>query len=218
MINVMTRQADWYIDVLSPYPYLQLALFDQFPADLVVRAKPVLFAGLLGHWGSKGPAEIPAKRSQTYRYCHWLAAKRGITFKVPPRHPFNPLALLRMTIALGSELEVVRAVFEHVWGAGRDGEDPAVLSKLADQLGLSNWQQRIGDPAVKHQLKANTEEAIGRGVFGVPSFVVDGEVFWGEDSTPMMLDFLEDPALFSRGEMARLADLPIATQRKESRL
>ena len=57
----MTRHADWYFDYVSPFAYLQLEGFDRLPDDLVIRAKPVLFAGLLGYWEHKGPAEIPAK-------------------------------------------------------------------------------------------------------------------------------------------------------------
>jgi 2-hydroxychromene-2-carboxylate isomerase len=109
----MSRRADWYFDVVSPYAYLQLMQFDRLPDDLEVTFKPVLFAGLLGHWEHKGPAEIPAKRRQTYRYCHWLAGKRGLPFRVPPRHPFNPLAILRLTVALGATRPVVEAVFHH---------------------------------------------------------------------------------------------------------
>ena len=85
----MPRTADWYFDYLSPYAYLQFESFARLPDDLEVTLKPVLFAGLLGYWDNLGPAEIPAKRRQTYRYCHWLAGKRGVPFKAPPRHPFN---------------------------------------------------------------------------------------------------------------------------------
>jgi 2-hydroxychromene-2-carboxylate isomerase len=101
----MTRQADWYFDFVSPFAYLQFAGFERLPGDLAISLKPVLFAGLLGHWEHKGPAEIPAKRRQTYRYCHWLAGKRGMPYKMPPRHPFNPLAVLRLAIALGADAE-----------------------------------------------------------------------------------------------------------------
>jgi 2-hydroxychromene-2-carboxylate isomerase len=121
------RRADWYFDFISPYAYLQLTQFVRLPSDLEVSLKPVLFAGLLGHWEHKGPAEIPDKRRQTYRYCHWLAAKRGVPFKVPPRHPFNPLAVLRLAAGLGSERVVVQTIFDHIWGQGRDGQDPAAL-------------------------------------------------------------------------------------------
>jgi 2-hydroxychromene-2-carboxylate isomerase len=214
----MTRHADWYFDYVSPYAYLQLESFDRLPADLEVHLKPVLFAGLLGHWEHKGPAEIPAKRRQTYRYCHWLAGKRNIPFKTPPRHPFNPLAVLRLSIALESEIGAVRAIFRHIWGAGHDGQDPQSLRPLARSLGVDDLDARIGDPAVKDRLRQNTDAAIERGVFGIPTFAIGDELFWGDDVTGMMLDYLETPDLFKQGGLERLADLPIAAQRKQSRL
>ncbi len=214
----MTRQADWYFDVVSPFAYLQFAAFDRLPADLEITLKPVLFAGLLGHWETKGPAEIPAKRRQTYRYCHWLAGKRGVPFKVPPRHPFNPLVVLRLAIALGAGAEVVDTIFRHIWGAGNDGQDPESLTALAASLGVEDLEARVGDPAVKQQLRTNTDEAIARGVFGIPTFAIGGEIFWGDDTTGMMLDFLADPELFRRGDLGRLSNLPTAAVRKESRL
>ena len=214
----MTRQAIWYFDYVSPFPYLQLDAFARLPDDLEVTLKPVLFAGLLGHWQAKGPAEVPAKRLQTYRYVQWLAGKRGIPLKTPPRHPFNPLAVLRLTIALGSGQEVVRAVYRHIWGEGRDGQDPASLNALAAALGVDDWQALIADREVKDELKRNTGEAIERGVFGIPTFALGDELFWGEDVTEMMLDFLAHPDLFQSGDFARLGDLPVAAQRKESRL
>ena len=214
----MTHQADWYFDVVSPFAYLQFAGFDRLPGDLAINLKPVLFAGLLGHWETKGPAEIPAKRRQTYRYCHWLAGKRGVPFKVPPRHPFNPLAVLRLAIALGAGPDVVGAIFRHIWGEGNDGQDPESLAALAASLGVDDLEARVSDRAVKRQLRANTDEAIARGVFGIPTFVIDEEIFWGDDATGMMLDFLDNPELFRRGEFERLRSLPVATVRKESRL
>jgi 2-hydroxychromene-2-carboxylate isomerase len=214
----MTRRADWYFDFVSPYAYLQLESFDRLPADLDVCAVPVLFAGLLGYWENKGPAEIPAKRAQTYRYCHWLAGKRGIPFKAPPRHPFNPLTLLRLAVALDCDLGAVRAMFRHVWGAGKDGQDPDALGALAATLGVDDLAARVGAAPVKERLRRNTDAAIERGVFGVPTFAIDGEFFWGEDVTGMMLDYLADPSLFTRGELGRLGDLPVAAARKESRL
>ncbi|MHA1154011.1 MAG: 2-hydroxychromene-2-carboxylate isomerase [Alphaproteobacteria bacterium] len=209
----MRRQVDWYFDFVSPFAYLQFQAFDRFPDDLAIDLKPVLFAGFLGHWEHKGPAEIPAKRRQIYRYCHWLAGKRGIPFKMPPRHPFNPLAALRLSLALGPDAGTVGAIFRHIWAAGNDGQDAASLAALAASLGVEDLEARVGDPAVKQRLRANTEEAIDRGVFGVPSFVVGEEIFWGEDATGMMLDFLADPKLFQSGGFERLDNLPVAAQR-----
>lgn len=213
----MPRHADWYFDVVSPYAYLQFATFGRLPDDLQVDIKPVLFAGLLGAWDNMGPAEIPAKRRQTYRYCHWLAAKRGIPFKSPPRHPFNPLAVLRLAVVRG-DAAAIGIIFDHIWGAGNDGQDPESLAALAAKLDVDDWQTRVNDPAIKAQLRANTDEAVAKGVFGVPTFVVDGEIFWGDDVTDMMLDFLTHPDAFRAGEWERLGDLPVAAQRKQSRL
>lgn len=214
----MTRQANWYFDYVSPYAYLQLESFHRLPSDIEVTLKPVLFAGLLGYWDNMGPAEIPAKRRQTYRYSHWLAHKRGIQFKAPPRHPFNPLAILRLSIALDSDIQAIRTIFRHVWGAGQDGQDPGSLRPLAESLGINDLETRISSPAVKKQLRTNTEEATARGVFGIPTFSIDDELFWGDDVTDMMLDYLKNPKLFKEGDLARISDLPVAAARKESRL
>ena len=91
----MTRTAEWCIDYVSPYPYLQMPGFADLPDDVEIKPVPVLFAGLLGHWGQLGPAEIPAKKLHTFHYSRWLADRRGLKLVGPARHPFNPLALLR---------------------------------------------------------------------------------------------------------------------------
>jgi 2-hydroxychromene-2-carboxylate isomerase len=209
----MRQAADWYFDYISPYPYLQLSRFGELPDDLEVRPRPVLFAGLLNHWGHKGPAEIPAKALQTFYYTRWLAEKRCLAFIGPPRHPFNPLALLRLTISLGSTLAVVRTVYAHVWGEGNDGQSPESLAALAAKLGVADLEERLSDPAWKAALKANTDEAISRGVFGVPTFAVDGRLFWGDDATEMFVDFLGDPAMFERPAFARAREITPAAQR-----
>ena len=214
----MPRQANWYFDYVSPYAYLQLECFHRLPSDIKVTPKPVLFAGLLGYWDNMGPAEIPAKRRQTYRYCHWLAHKRGIPFKAPPRHPFNPLAALRLSLALDSEIDAIRTIFRHIWGQGHDGQDPTSLMPLAESLGVTDLEATLGDPSLKDQLRKNTEESTERGVFGIPTFEIGGELFWGDDVTDMMLEFLENPHLFQAGDLARLTNMPIAAARKESRL
>ncbi len=210
----MTRQADWYFDFVSPFAYLQFEGFDRLPGDLAISLKPVLFAGLLDHWENKGPAEIPAKRRHLYRYCHWLAGKRGIAYKTPQRHPFNPLAVLRLALALGPDPATVGAIFRHIWAEGNDGQDPESLAALAASLGVEDIEAKVSDPAVKQHLRANTEAAIARGVFGVPTFAIGEELFWGEDMTEMLVDYLADPELFQSGEFQRIDNLPAAVQRK----
>ena len=208
------RAADWYFDFLSPFSYLQLVQFDRLPPDLTITYRPVLFAGLLGHWKHKGPAEIPAKRVHTYRWCHWYAARHGIPFRMPPAHPFNPLRPLRLAVAQGTEPALIRAVFDAIWAEGRDVSRDDEWQGLTERLAIADANEAIARPEVKEALKKSTEEAARRGVFGVPTFAIGGELFWGLDATDLVLDYLNDPGLLETGEYARIANLPIAQARK----
>ena len=206
--------ADWYFDFLSPFSYLQLAQFDRLPPDLEVTYRPVLFAGLLAHWEHKGPAEIPAKRVQTYRWCHWYAARHGIPFRMPPAHPFNPLRPLRLAVAQDAEPALIRALFDAIWAEGRDPSQDEEWQGLTGRLGIADADEMIARPEVKEALRRGTEEAAERGVFGIPTLVIGDEVFWGLDTTDLVLDYLNDPTMLKSGEYARISDLPIAQARK----
>ncbi|GMQ77452.1 MAG: 2-hydroxychromene-2-carboxylate isomerase [Gammaproteobacteria bacterium] len=207
-------QADWYFDFISPYAYLQLMSFKRLPDSLAIHYRPVLFAGLLGHWGQKGPAEIPAKRRHTYRQCQWLAERAGIPFKFPPVHPFNPLRALRLSIALGTEPAIIGAIFEFIFAEGRDIQSDDEWKVLAARLEVDDPDALVAQPEVKSALRENTEEAVRRGVYGVPTFAVGDELFWGADTTDMLQDYLADPGLFSRGEMARIDAMPMGVERR----
>lgn len=202
----------WYFDFVSPFSYIQFAAYPELMRRPDVVIKPVLFAGLLAHWGHKGPAELPTKRRHTYRYCVWEAARRGIPFRFPPAHPFTPLHALRLAVALGADYETVRTIFEFIWKEGRSPADE--WRALCDRLGVGDADSLAGDTAVKAALRANVDEAIAAGVFGVPTFVAGGELFWGVDATAMFLDWLADPALFASAAMRRVASLPVAAERK----
>ena len=84
-------KAVWYFDLVSPFAYLALGEIEDLAARMPLIFKPVLFGAMLSHWGQLGPAEIAPKRVQTYRICVWTARERGIPFRFPPAHPFNPL-------------------------------------------------------------------------------------------------------------------------------
>ncbi|MBF2760799.1 MAG: 2-hydroxychromene-2-carboxylate isomerase [Ectothiorhodospiraceae bacterium AqS1] len=207
---------DWYFDVVSPFAYLQMARFDRLPEGLEIRCRPVLFAGLLNHYGHKGPVEIESKRLHTYRHSQWRADRQGIPMRFPPTHPFNPLPALRLCIALDNDREVVRRVFEHIWRDGIGIDSEGGLQALAERLGveIDKAEALISSEAVKQALRRSTEEAIACGVFGVPTFRLGDALFWGDDATQMMLDYIADPNLFAGPEMRRFADLPAGARRK----
>ena len=204
----MALSVDWYFDFVSPYSYIALHRLREIPVPIVY--KPVLFAGLLNHFGQKGPAEIPAKRRWTYRWCHWWAEELGVPFRFPASHPFNPLHHLRLALACDSRPEAVKRIFESIWMSGEDATDPARFSRLCAELGVD--ASRLGE--MKDVLRKSTEEAAGRGVFGVPSFVADGEVFWGADSIDFLNAFLAHREVVINSEMQRLDTLPAAAARK----
>ena len=163
------RKADWYFDFLSPFAYLQNCRLDEFPSNLYINRKPLLFAGLLNHWGTKGPAELYAKRLFTYRHVQWLAGQ----LEVPLCFPEN-------------------------W------------ERFCEAVNIpeSEASEKILRPDIKQKLKLNGEQAIEQVIFGVPTLVVDGHLFWGSDSTDMALEYLSDPQLFGSSEMKRLETLP----------
>lgn len=211
------KTARWYFDLISPYAYLHLKQFPRVPADITVEYVPILFAGLLSHWGQKGPAEIAPKRRYTYRQVVWLARRLGISFRMPPQHPFNPLAALRLLVAAKPDRENIEIAFDMIWKEGRDLQSHDSLVELARRLRIGNGEDAMNDATVKQRLRDNTEEAIGNGVFGVPTFLIDGEIFWGQDSLDMMLDYFQDPTSFSSPEMRAVDNLPIGTSRREPR-
>ncbi|HZO01339.1 MAG TPA: 2-hydroxychromene-2-carboxylate isomerase [Burkholderiales bacterium] len=206
----MALSVDWYFDFVSPFSYIALHRLPELGAP--VSFKPVLFAGLLNHWGQKGPAEIPAKRKWTYRWCTWWAKELGIPFRFPAEHPFNPLPHLRLALACGSRPDAVKRIFDSLWMSGANATDPAAFSVLCGELQVDPAE--LGADAVKAALRKNTEDAAARGVFGVPSFVIDSEVFWGADAVDFARAFLEDTSVLRNDEMRRIDNLPVGAARK----
>lgn len=205
-----------YLDFVSPFAYLA---FERLPLALQglswqVDYKPILFGAILKHYEHLGPAEIPPKRDWTYRHVLWLGHHLGVPLQMPAVHPFNPLGPLRLAMACGQDglvnRHVAETVFRHVWQGGADAADPARLAELAGML------QPARDPAgeaVKSELRANTDEAIACGVFGVPAFVVDGKQFWGLDSLPMLREYLEGNPWFDGGDWEAVQALPAMHRR-----
>ncbi len=208
----------FYLDFISPYAYLA---FEKLPDLLMghsynVSYRPILFAALLKHHGQLGPAEIPGKREWTYRQVQWLARSQGVDLQLPATHPFNPLGLLRLALACKTPNRfVIEALFRHAWRGGADAADAARLEDIAAKL---EPVREPGSEEVKAQLKSNTEMAIQQGVFGVPTFEVDGRLFWGLDALPMLRDYLNgDPAL-SGAAWESAGQLPVGITRTKPQI
>src|SRR2546423_14568322 len=203
---------DWYFDFISPFSYLQSERLHTLGARVSIRFRPVLFAGILAANAHKGPAEIAAKRAFTYRFVLWRAQQWGIQLKFPPEHPFNPLPLLRLAVACDCTPDAVQRIFRFVWRDGRLPDLPIEWAELTQELGIVDADARIADPQVKAELRRNTDEAIARGVFGVPTLAVGNELFWGVDATDMARDFIAAGCHYADAEYDRVATPPASAR------
>jgi 2-hydroxychromene-2-carboxylate isomerase len=193
------KEVIFYLDFISPFSHLA---FEQLPQALEglsysVTYRPVLLGAMLRHHQLVGPAECPAKRAWTYRHVKWLGHEHGIPLEMPATHPFNPLPLLRLSLACADAGDPNRYVCEtlmrHVWQGGLDAHDPQRLGAVQEML---NPSLPLDDSRVKARLRDNTDAAIAAGAFGAPSFVVDGQMFWGFDSLPMLRRYLQGDTWF----------------------
>ena len=205
-------KVSWVFDVISPFAYLAFPQPSRLPAHVSVEFVPVLFAGLLQHFGQLGPAEIPSKRRFTYRFALWRARQLRLPMRMPPAHPFNPLAALRLIIAAGSDQRAAGTVLDAVYREGRDVADAAVIAALARELGVDP-QAALGDATVKQRLRDNTNWASSRGIFGVPTLVIGDELFWGHDAFDMALEYLRHPDAFRDPDMQAADTLPVGVTR-----
>ena len=197
------KHLEFWFDPISPFAYLAFERLPQMLEGLSVEVsyRPVLFAGLLKHWGQKGPAEIEPKRAWTFRHVHWLAHRHGIEMRTPAQHPFNPLAQLRLILACAPaggtpNRRVCEAVLRHVWLGGADANAPERLAALATELAPP---VAPASEAVKQALHAVTAEALALGIFGVPTVAVDGRLFWGLDGLDLLVAYLRGDAWFDTG-------------------
>ena len=214
------KQIDFHFDVISPYAWLA---FERLPQALegcsvAVHYQPLLLAGLLAHWGQKGPAEIEPKRAWTYRQVAWLADQQGTLLQLPRPHPFNPLALQRLALAAAPaggtpNRHTVELLFRHVWCRG--GADPNAADALAALTAVVAPQRDPASPEVKAELRGRTDAAVAAGLFGVPTLVCDGRAFFGLDALPMLRAALGGAPWFNGPAWADGGQQPAGQQRPQ---
>ncbi len=187
----------FYLDFISPYTWLALMESRSFAErhGVTFEMHPVVYAAMLDAHGLVGPAETPAKRRYTFHDVVRLARRRGLAFSGPPAHPFRSLEALRTLCLFRDEpgaLDLAARLSNACWGEGKDLTDIQVLSDLVDEAGFdgADLRERISTPETKGQLRALTEAAIERGVFGVPTFIRGEEMFWGQDRLELLAESL----------------------------
>lgn len=219
-----TRQVEFYFDYVSPYAYLASrrigALCERHGAELVMR--PVLYAGLLDHWGLSGPAEVAPRRVWVFKDVLRHAALLGVKLHGPRTHPFNPLQALRVSlheVAGARQPEVIEALWTGAWASGLDLGTTEGVAQALDAAGIEArpLMAAAQDPQVKAALRRETDAAIARGVFGVPTMLVENELFWGNDRLQHLELHLEGRDPLDRALLAEVLGRPRGADRAAAR-
>jgi 2-hydroxychromene-2-carboxylate isomerase len=195
----MSKTVEFYFDVGSPAAYLawtQLPrLCAQRDAELVY--KPMLLGGVFKATGNASPATIPAKGRYVDMDYRRYARRYGVPLTINPHFPIITLYLMRVITGVQMRqperlLALLKAAFEALWVDALNLNQPELTMATLTKAGFeaSEIEALVSDPVVKEALKANTEEAVQRGVFGAPTMFVNGEMFFGQDRLEFVVDAL----------------------------
>jgi len=197
----MSRQIDYYFSLQSPWAYIGHKTFREVvnAYGLNVHHKPVVLVDLFSETGGLPLLKRHPVR-QRYRMVElqrWRD-KRGLTFQLQPANwPFNArLADGLVVAAIEADLDpdpFLRRAFAGIWEDQLNLADPATLVKLADDCALPGTQllERSGTEEISKIYEQNRQDALAADVFGSPAYVLDGEVFWGQDRIELLVDALK---------------------------
>lgn len=188
----MTKSFEFLFDFGGPNSYLAHKLLPDLCARTEAEAVyvPILLGGLFKLTNNQAPliryAETPAKRDYEMLEFERFVKRHDLPFKMNPHFPINSMLLMRGAIAArrrGCFMPYVDAIMTAMWEAGENTGDPAVVHAVLARAGLNAdaLLAACDDPEVKAELATNTEQAAARGAFGVPTFFVGGEMFWGKE-------------------------------------
>jgi 2-hydroxychromene-2-carboxylate isomerase len=197
MKSTMTKTAEFFFDVGSPASYLA---WTQMP-DLCAQAgatlvyKPMLLGGVFQATGNASPATVAAKGRYMVVDLGRFAKRYGVDFRMNPHFPINTLQLMRGLIGMQVRQPArfdafLGALFTALWARGANLNDPAATASMLVGAGFDPVEvfALANDADIKAALKANTEEAVARGVFGAPTVLVGDAMFFGQDR----LDFIRE--------------------------
>ncbi len=196
----MTKRVEFYFDVGSPAAYVAWKRLPQLcqEARAAIDYKPMLLGGVFQATGNHSPMTVPSKGRYMISDLERFAQRHGIAFSHNPFFPINTLTLMRGATGLQMRDEArlipyVDAMYRAIWVDAKNMNDPAVVAVVLQEAGFDPMAllAMANDPAVKERLKAVTQDAVARGVFGAPTFFVDGQMYWGQDRLDFVKEALE---------------------------
>jgi 2-hydroxychromene-2-carboxylate isomerase len=201
-MDALTNVQFWF-EFASTYSYPAAMRIEHEAAQrgVAIEWKPLLLGPIFAAQGwDDSPFNLyPAKGRYMWRDLERICEAHGLPFHRPSQFPRSGLLAARIASAAEAEQwlpEFVRTIYEANFAYDRDITDRAVIGELLQDLGLpaTVWLERAESADVKARLRARTEEAQRRGIFGAPSFLVSGELFWGNDRLEYALDWAERQA------------------------
>lgn len=187
------KKIEFYFDFLSPYSYVAWTWVrnQSYEFEFI----PVSMPGIIAAYDTKGPAQIAPKRNYLFKDLLRFTKLHHIPFTTPAQLPFNSLYALRFSLqssAGDKQKEIIDAIFRAGWEHGLDIGSDDVLKEVLKENGLYSDEllEKMESKNARLELKQNNEKALQREIFGVPSFVANGEMFWGNDSVKYLEMFL----------------------------
>ena len=184
----MIKIFEFYFDFASPYTFLahKKILRVEKENNIKIKYMPVLLGGLLKLSGIKANVDIPIKAKYMIKDCKLTSEKNNIEFKFNNYFPITSLNLMRGVIVAESEgydKIFINKVFDSIWKHGLNLNDNLIFEKLLKNLDINpkNFLTKVIEPKVKDDLKKRTDEAFQKGIFGLPTFLVNNRIFWGQD-------------------------------------
>ena len=190
----MIKQFDFYFDFTSPYAFLAHKQIRNIENEnsIKIKYRPILLGGLLKSAGIKPIADIPIKGKHMIKDCKLWGEKYNINFKFNSYFPIQTLNLMRCTLIAERKKflqNFTNKVFDAIWQDGLNLNDNAIFEKLLKNMDINpeTFLKDSIDEKNKNDLKKRTNDAYNKGIFGVPTFVINNKIFWGQDRLEFVL-------------------------------
>ena len=187
----MTKEIDFYFDFISPYSYLAHQKIKVLE-DINFKYKPVFVGGLHNLQGLNAPAFIKAKLKHMISDCELIAKKDKSDFIWNSKFPINSLNIMRGYLFIDSKTKnlYLNLIFDAYWKDNLDISNEEILKSILNKCKINpiDFYDGIKNPKIKDKLKAVTQEACDKEIFGTPTFVVNNKIFWGQDRLEFALE------------------------------
>ena len=193
----MTKTVTFCFDFGSPYSYLAYNYLSPIKdAGAQIELKPVLLGGIFKATGNQPPATVQKKGEYMFKDIQRWSKKLNVSFKMNPYFPILTVPHMRGAILAQKKNileDYMRSMFDSMWLKGLNLNDQEILTQVASESGIdpNDFAEGISSDEIKNELKENTQFAIDKGAFGVPTYFLEDEMFWGIDSIKFLLDSLK---------------------------